>query len=504
MIKEYLKDISTPETAQLLKKPKKLQFDKWGKAYSQDKNDYDLNGKLVNGGKLFEEQRKQTETSKGIQVALNQLGQRDKQGKELKIDGIFGPKTQTALNNYWQTNYPNEENPLKNIISEAPKIQANPYTITPNKSSINGGNIKNTLNVLNDKYSKNYMRLLDNKNPFETIKTYNTFSKGNSLYDSAQGIALNTQVKKPDKSLQKPSFENYTFPMASRDIFKRQAAEKPVLENILAPDKISSATKEEVDEYLKELFKNDEWAQYGLDREFWENEAKEQEEKWKEKTDMVGNIVGIPKFLLPQLTNFTDSILNIKTKPAERNAILDFPIEGSNYILRGLDNLAKRAKDKVYGTLEQNLLNYDGALPNAFLHTYWNALMAHYGGEEAAKSFATAHEVQTNKAVNEGWFDENPNEEIKPEGKPKGIVDNFTGEQQLWMDMHNNEVGRKIAKKLKGVDVHEELLKYYDESEEKLKNVRKEYKYFSEVDLLLLHLSAEAVKNGDAMWLVQN
>lgn len=509
MIKEYLKHISTPQTAQLLKKPKKLTIDNRGKAQSQDENDYDIKGQLINGGKLYEEQEKQAETSRGIQVALNTLGQRDRQGKQLKTDGVFGPKTQMAYNEYWQKTYPKHENHLKDIYKDIKPINQL-YTLPKSGAvqqkpkTMDIGFEKNDLSF-NTKTKVPYINFdkINSDTPkLETLSADKTFTyKDNPFFAS--------HVKAIQKTLNKATPQISSDFERSKAIMQKQMVPKPVLENILAPDKVANYSKEEIDAYLKERFKDDEWAQYGMEQEYWENEAKVQDEKWNEKTNIIANIcklylAGIPRFVVPQLKNAANSILNTKTKPAERNVAFKYPMEVTNYIFRGLDNLANRAKNKIYGTLEQNLLNYDGALPNAFLHTYWNALMSHYGGDEAAKAFATAHEVQTQKSINEGWLDKNPNQNIDSKKIPKGIIDNFTGEQQLWMDMHNNELGREIAKKIKNKNIHEELLKYYDGSEEKLKNIRKEYKYFSETDILLLHLSAEAVQDGNAVWLVQN
>ena len=68
--------------------------------------------------------------------------------------------------------------------------------------------------------------------------------------------------------------------------------------------------------------------------------------------------------------------------------------------------------DKTYG--REN--DFDGTQVNAYRHAMWNAVMTDKIGEEKAKKFADAHEQ----------FPNNPVEHME-------------------MDLHNNELGRRIA-----------------------------------------------------------
>lgn len=156
---------------------------------------------------------------------------------------------------------------------------------------------------------------------------------------------------------------------------------------------------------------------------------------------------------------------------------------------------AGQAKSIVFAGAED--LNVDGARPNAFLHAYWNALMAYYMGASNAEEFATAHETYTKEQYNDEKILET-------------IADNFPIGEQAAMDMHNNEVGRALAAKmpvgptapLTNMLVLETLLKnYYDGSMEKLNEAKKEYPGFSNAELLLLHYTADELTNGNLVWL---
>lgn len=79
--------------------------------------------------------------------------------------------------------------------------------------------------------------------------------------------------------------------------------------------------------------------------------------------------------------------------------------------------LAEKAAIERYGAGTQ----FDGTA-DAFRHAYWNALMAERFGQKWADDFATAHE-----------------------GAPKSLP------QASAMDLHNNEIGRQVARDNPGV-----------------------------------------------------
>ena len=69
---------------------------------------------------LFQNPAKYSDTAKKsallLQQGLNLVGMKDKNGKPLKEDGFFGPKTQETFNRYWDKRFPTKPNYLSSIV----------------------------------------------------------------------------------------------------------------------------------------------------------------------------------------------------------------------------------------------------------------------------------------------------------------------------------------------------------------------------------------------------
>jgi hypothetical protein len=102
--------------------------------------------------------------------------------------------------------------------------------------------------------------------------------------------------------------------------------------------------------------------------------------------------------------------------PAEERLLLD---ENGNrdytlmFKMWVVEQEAIKTAEGIYGKPKDN------APYNAFLHSFWSALMTARFGEDFAEKYGNAHET--------------------PRGNPKGSE---------FMDLHNNEVGRNIASKI--------------------------------------------------------
>ena len=122
---DYLKDLNTSKTADLLKKDKITYLDD-GSIHSTDTSDYDpVSGRLKNAPKLYEEDKKRRNTIDAMQHSLNMLDIGDAENKPLKVDKVFGPKTQAAWNKYAAAYLPNEVNMLTDVASSLVQSKRN-------------------------------------------------------------------------------------------------------------------------------------------------------------------------------------------------------------------------------------------------------------------------------------------------------------------------------------------------------------------------------------------
>lgn len=190
-------------------------------------------------------------------------------------------------------------------------------------------------------------------------------------------------------------------------------------------------------------------------------------------------------------------------KPAEQYVALQHPIAAAVLLGTNAQGKATTARELIYSGAYGQATQRDGAKPNAFLHTYWNALMAYYVGEDMAREFATAHEQYTPAQYADNILGDIANKDL----------DDYTIKEQMLMDMRNNSLGRSLVNRLpRGnseaqteILITEELIsRYLHGSSELYQQVHAEYAGFSDVELLLLHYAAEAVEEGKAVWLVQD
>ncbi|MBE6895018.1 MAG: hypothetical protein E7483_05410 [Ruminococcaceae bacterium] len=213
--------------------------------------------------------------------------------------------------------------------------------------------------------------------------------------------------------------------------------------------------------------------------------------------------------------NIVKKTLNIwpGLKAAEIDKIVQKPVEYVPYIaefadVKFSDKSAANTRNKVFteyvGGYDEYGLNMDGGIPNAFMHIYLAAKMTDFLGEENTREFLTAHETFTDKQYEKGFlyqqddigFDTDvfPQYQKYDKNKEYPLV-----KHHAEMDLHNNDIGIKIAltTPTDAAEIEQQLEMYLGENET-LDDLRIMFDGYSDREILFMKKAINAVYSGVA------